>query len=355
MQIDLRTPPSHSVAKTVEFARQCEDAGFSGCGFNDAQMYLRDPYVVMASVLAGTEHLRVHPAVACPGPRHASVIASSAKTTQEFGADRFELWLGRGDTAPKSVGLPQLSIDDMRKAVIQITGLMNGDPNVYESLKEGASFSRLHHGGDPPVPVYLTAHGPVMMRMAGELASGVLMSVSLTEEGLAQGRAWVAEGAARAGRSLSDVHEVVMVPCLIRDTKKEAVRWWSPNVLRVLASPGAEKWLLERSIQYNIISLKPKFQEAMVKLQKLYPEPAYVQDWAAAVKIAEVVPQDLQEIMGDEMAVLGDPDQVTHEILKLKSLGVNRIFLRPCELFRFPEEELQAFKEVIGPALKKAS
>ena len=126
-------------------------------------------------------------------------------------------------------------------------------------------------------------------------------------------------------------------------------------MLRVLASPDAEKWLLERSIQYNITSLKPKFQEAMVKLQKLYPEPAYVQDWAAAVKVAEVVPQDLQEIMGDEMAVLGDPDQVTHQILELKSLGVNRIFLRPCELFRFPEEELQAFKEVIGPALKKAS
>ena len=99
MQIDLRIASSKPVAEVVDFARRCEDAGFSGLGFVDSHTFLRDVYVVMAQVLQNTERIRVRPAVTCPGPRHTSVIASVAKTVQELGPDRFELWLGRGGSA----------------------------------------------------------------------------------------------------------------------------------------------------------------------------------------------------------------------------------------------------------------
>ena len=96
MQVDLRIPSSKPVAEIVSFAQRCEDAGFSGLGFVDSHTFLRDVYVVMAQVLQNTERIRVRPAVTCPGPRHTSVIASVAKTVQELGPGRFELWLGRG-------------------------------------------------------------------------------------------------------------------------------------------------------------------------------------------------------------------------------------------------------------------
>ena len=73
MKVDLRTPPSHPVSEMVDFAKKCEAAGFYACGFNDSQLYFRDPYVVSSSVLANTERLVVHPALTCPGPRHTSV------------------------------------------------------------------------------------------------------------------------------------------------------------------------------------------------------------------------------------------------------------------------------------------
>lgn len=354
MQIDLRTPPSQPVAKVVEFAQECERAGLSGCGFNEAQLYLRDTYVVMASVLAATNSLRVHPAVACPGPRHASVIASAAKTVQEFGPDRFELWLGRGDTAPKSVGLSQLTIREMRDTIIEIKGLMAGDSDVDRANWGGPDQVRLHHGGGPVLPIYLAAHGPAMMRMAGELGDGVLMTAPLTKEGINRGREWVAEGAALVGRDPSEVHEVIRMQCVIRESKKEAVRTWSPNLLPILAEPDGVELLQQLGIQYDVASLEPGIQEAMSQLRRLYPHPRYVEDWAAAEKIAEIVPYDLQELMGDAIAVLGDPDQVTRRILELNSWGVGHIFLSPCELFRLPEPELRAFREVIGPALRTA-
>ena len=354
MQVDLRTPPSQPIAEVVKFAQKCEEAGFSGCGFNDAQTYFRDTYVVMAQVLQNTERLRVHPALTCPGPRHTSVVASSAKTVQEFGPDRFELWLGRGNAAPRMVGMPQLRVGEMREAILKIRAFMAGEWEVYQPSEGISHRVRMHHGGGPPVPIYLAARGPLVTRLAGELCDGVLLTCPPNARGIDQSRQWLAEGAARVGRDVSEVHQVLEMRCMIRDTHRQAVRAWSPILLPILASPGAEEWLSQRGIQHDITPLKPKIQEADAKLQAMYPDASHIQDWEAGERLAEVIPYELQEAMADSMAVLGDPDQVAQHMKGLQELGVDHIYMYCMETFRFPEAERRAFQESIGPALNSS-
>jgi 5,10-methylenetetrahydromethanopterin reductase len=355
MRVDIRTPPGQSVKKIVEFAQKCEEAGIWGCGFNDAQMFFRDTYVVMSHVLAHTTKLRVHTALTCPGPRHTSIVASAAKTVQEFGADRFELWLGRGNAALKLVGIQQLSIRDFRDAIVKIRRFMAGEQDVYASVHQGSDHVKLHHSGGRPVPIVVSAGGPITMRLAGELGDGVLVHSRLTEAGLAEARQQIAEGAARVGKDPRQIYEVVQMRCLIRETKREAVRRWSPLVLRLLARSDAEEWLKKHGMNFNIAPLKQKFREGLEKLRNLYPDATHYEDQDAAADIASVVPEDWQEAVGDAMAVLGDPYQVTKRILELDSWGVYHVYLYPIETFQFPEPELKAFKEVIGPALKKSA
>ena len=355
MQVDLRTPPAHPVAEMVKFAQRCEEAGFSGVGINDAQMFYRDTYVVMALILQNTERLRVHPALTCPGPRHTSIVAASAKTVQEFGPDRFELWLGRGGAAPTMVGIPQLRVSQMRDAIVKIKAFMAGEWGVYQPVPGRADRVRMHHGGGKPVPIYITAGGgPLVTRLAGELCDGVLLSSPLNAEGLAQRRTWLAEGAARAGRNLSKFHQILQMHCVVRETRKQAVRGWSPHLLSILAGPTAEEWLQKRNIDYDITSIKPRVQEAYVKMQAMYADARHIEDWEAAETLAEVIPYELQEAMGDTMAVLNDPDQVTRKIRELESLGMDHVYMYPAETFNLPEPELRAFQEVIGPALNSA-
>ncbi len=356
MQVDLRTPPAHPVAKMVKFAQRCEEAGFSGVGINDAQMFYRDGYIVMAQILQNTERLRVHPALTCPGPRHTSVIAASAKTVQEFGPDRLELWLGRGGAAPMMVGIPQLRVGEMRDAIVKIKAFMAGEWGVYRPIPGRANRVRMHHGGGKPVPIYITAgKGPLVSRLAGELCDGVLLSSPFTAEGLAQRRKWLAEGAARAGRDLSEIHQVLQVHCVIRDTRKQAVRSWSPHLVPILAGAGAEEWLQQRGIDYDITSLKPQVQEAYAKMHIMYADARHIEDWEAAETLSEVIPYELQEMMGDTMAVLNDPDQVTRKLKELESLDVHHVYFYPAETFALPEPELRAFQEVIGPALNSTN
>ena len=61
-----------------------------------------------------------------------------------------------------------------------------------------------------PVPIWLSALGPRALRLAGEVADGVLLNWCPPER-VAQARAAVSEGAAAAGRDPSSVRVVVYV------------------------------------------------------------------------------------------------------------------------------------------------
>ena len=335
----------------VKFCQRCEDAGFSGIGLVDSQMYFRDTYVIMAQVLQATERLRVHPALTCPGVRHPSVVASAAKTVQEFGPDRTELWLGRGGTAHRMVGVPRLRISEMRNAVVRIKAILNGESNVFEPVEGLADTGpRMYFSGGTPVPIYMAAGGPLIGRLTGELCDGVLLYCNPNAESIAEARQWVAEGASRARRDASEVQEWYQIRCIVRDTREEAVRAFSPLLPPLLVDDGAQEWLAKLGIEYDISALKPKFQEAYASLRALYPEFIHIMDWAAAEKICQVIPYELQEAVAEKMAVMGDPDQVVQQMKQLELLGCHRIFMLPVWSFSFPEPEVRAFEEVIGPA-----
>ena len=364
MEVDLRIPASMPVSEIVKFCRRCEEAGFSRCGFVDSQTFLRDVYVVMSHVLQKTERLKVRPAVTCPGPRHTSVIASAAKTVQEFGPGRLELWLGRGGSSAFLIGMPALSLGEMRDAVIKIKAFMAGEWDVYEPAVSWQKYGsesvpsrradrvRLFHGGGEPVPVYMTASGPLNARLAGELCDGVLINPASVDAGpIAELRGWVAEGAERVGRDPSMIHEVLQMEGLVRESHEEAVRAWSPRMVTPLAKPSGQKWLDDLGIEYDLSPLKAKLQEASEELITFYPDNNHMQDWDRAEKVAEAVPFELQEVLASKVAVVGEPDYVAGRMKELESLGIDHIFLYTAETFSLPENELRAFEEVIGPAL----
>jgi len=155
---------------------------------------------------------------------------------------------------------------------------------------------------------------------------------------------------ALTGRQAVDVTEVLQMEGLVRDTLRQAVRAWSPRLVTPLAKPSGQQWLEQLGIDYDITSIKPKLQDVAAKLLTFYPDNNHMEDWQGAEKVAEVVPYELQEALVDKVSVAGDPDTVTKRMKELEDLGVDHIYMYPAESFSLPEDELRAFKEVIGPA-----
>ena len=349
MKVDLRTPPSRSVAEVVAFAQRCEEAGFYACGFNDSQLYFRDAFVVASHVLANTERLVVHPALTSPGPRHASVIASAAKTVQEFGPGRYELWLGRGDAAVSTIGQAAVTLSATRQAVSEIKRTMAGEWGVW-----GDPHVHLHHSDGPPIPVFLGGRAPKVIGIAGELCDGVMLGVPPDAESVAQARGWLADGAAKAGRDPDSIETVLEVRTMIRDTRRLAHRTHAPKLLPNLVRVDSQDWLAKRGIDYDLAPIKARLRDGWEKMQQLRPSASHPYDWTAAEEIADAaIPGELQAAAGDTMAVLGDPDYVAAKYLELQAMGIDRIYLYANLSFQWPEDELRAFAEVIGPALAR--
>ena len=71
-----------------------------------------------------------------------------------------------------------------------------------------------------PVPVYIAALRPQMLRLAGAVADGVLMNWA-TVEYIPQAIAYVRQGAEAAGRSLQDIHIACYLRTCVTDTPEK--------------------------------------------------------------------------------------------------------------------------------------
>ena len=350
MQIDIRVPPFAPIPEVVDFTRRCEEAGFAGVGFVDSQLLLRDVFMAMGQAAASTSRIRLMPAVTNPLTRHVSVLASAAKSVGDQAPGRVEVWIGRGFSSVNIVGLPYATVRQMRETMVDLKRLLAGEWDVYPGV-----HSILHHGGEPTVPIYLASRGPLGTRLAGELCEGILMAAPPNAEGIALHRKWLAEGAARAGRDVAEVHEVLQLSCTIRETMEEARRCWAPRLATMLAGDDAQEQARRLGFEGEIGGLRAQALKALEVIQSLYPDPGHAQDRETAIKASEFVPKDMLARFCETRGAIGNPDYVLARLKELQKLDVKHVYLFGIETFQLPEPERRAFQEVIGPGLGSSS
>mgnify|MGYP001609895634 FL=1 len=193
LQVDIRVPVGLPVPETADFIAECEAAGFSGVGVHDHQHSGRDVFLTLALAAERTSRIHLYPATTNPVTRHPTVLASLAHSLEEIAPGRVRLTIGPGYLAVANIGHPKASLHTMREAILTIRRLLRGEPVVVNGAE-----TRLRNVSARPTPVYMTAAGPRMMELAGEVADGALMLVGLHPAAVAPARRRRATGAQRA-------------------------------------------------------------------------------------------------------------------------------------------------------------
>jgi probable F420-dependent oxidoreductase len=218
-----------ALADVPAAARQLEAAGYDGAFTFEGP---HDPFLPLVLAADATERLELMTAVAIAFARNPMTLAVQGHDLQRLSRGRFHLGLGSQVRAhvERRYGVafdpPGPRLRDYVLAVKDVLAAFRGAPLRHEgpyyelTLLPDQWRPPAHPHGD--VKVDVSAVGPWMTRMAGEVADGVhvhpLHSEHYIEHRLLPA---VAEGAARAGRRAEDVDLLVPVFIVPGDTEEE--------------------------------------------------------------------------------------------------------------------------------------
>lgn len=176
MRFSLRLNNDLTLPEYVALAEGAERADFDQFWVSH-DLFLRSSPIILAAVAAATQRIQIGTCILNPYTLHPAEIAMLAATLDELSDCRFNLGLaaGAGDFL-KWIGLEQSHpLGAVRETVTAVRTLLRGErsPMAGKFLRWGeAAYLRFR-----PLrvtPIYLGAMSAGMLRLAGELADGVL-------------------------------------------------------------------------------------------------------------------------------------------------------------------------------------
>ena len=198
----------------------------------------RDALITLGMLAGETRDLFLGTGVVPMRSRTPLVAAMGAATVHERSGGRLILGLGTGDAGAGA-------LDELRETVGRIRTLLDG-----ETLELGDGPQSLSLPPGSPVPIWVSALGPRAMRLAGEIADGVILNWCPPER-VPFARTRIAEGAESSGRDPASITVAVYVRAWVGGDEAEAM-----SSLRAMAGQYASYPAYRR--QFEQVGLGPQ-------------------------------------------------------------------------------------------------
>lgn len=214
------TPVNRPVDRAVDLAVHSEQVGLDLVTFQD-QPNFHDTWTLLTWVAARTERIHLAGNVLNLPLRQPAVLARAAASLDLLSGGRVALGLGAGGfwDAIEAMGgdrlTPGESVDALEQAIEVIHGIW--DTTQRSTLRAGGDHHRVvgaKRGPAPahPIPIWLGAYKPRMLRLIARQADGWLPSLPYLKPGdLERGNRTIDEAATAAGRDPREVTRLVNI------------------------------------------------------------------------------------------------------------------------------------------------
>lgn len=239
-----------SVGKSLKTALQrvqvAERAGYEAVYIT--HIAGRDSPTTLMAYAASTERARLGTGVMPIYSRTPVATAQSFATLDEFSGGRAVVGLGVSHQPVvegwygTEIGKP---VTEMREYVGIVRAILRGeDPPQGQRFRSHFRFAGF--APRPDVPIYVAALSPGMLRLAGEVADGVMLWLCNPEYVEAVVLPAVAEGRERAGKGMEGFEVVAAVPAAVSGEPEPARERLRQDLIPYFALPFYRR-MLERS------------------------------------------------------------------------------------------------------------
>jgi 5,10-methylenetetrahydromethanopterin reductase len=216
--------------------------GFSNLWLTDSSLHARNSYAYLTLAASVSPRLLLGTAVTNPLTRHPAITAVAAATVDEISEGRMILGIGAGDRPLLALGMQPARLASVRSSIGAIRGLWSGEAVTVDDAAFRLDDAHMRFGARTDIPIYISASGPKMLELAGEVADGVILLVGLFPEALAWALEQVDRGAAKANRPRP--HIAVFAYGAIDDDEPAAlaaarpIAAWFPQTAPVICELG---------------------------------------------------------------------------------------------------------------------
>ncbi|SEP14216.1 probable F420-dependent oxidoreductase, Rv3520c family [Rhodospirillales bacterium URHD0017] len=308
-----------ALAEVLEAERLGYDSVWSG------EAYGTDAVTPTAWILARTTRIRAGTGIMQMQARTPACTAMTALTLQALSNNRF--LLGIGASGPQVVegwhGVPfgkpmartREYIEILRK-ILKREAALQHQGELYQIPYTGPGAtglgkplkSILH--GDPDMPIYAASITPIGLKVAGEVADGVLpifLSPEKTKMVTDPLRAGIAQGTAkgRPGRSLADFDVAPYVRIAMGPDLQACRDALKPELALYIGGMGARSKNF-----YNDVTKQLGYEEAAVKIQDAF----------LGGRRAEAIAA-VPDAFVDEVSLVGSPERIKDRLQAWKEAG----------------------------------
>lgn len=301
--LSLGLSPREPMERLVGLAQEAERSGYGHLWVVDSQMAMKDATVALAVVARETSRLEVGPGVTNLVTRHETVVANSMATLADMAPGRLNVGVGAGDSAVFPIGRKPMTIGECRTGIERLRRLLRG-----EAVEGPSSELQLSFAASPPPPVYFAASQPRMLRLAGEVADGVIIMGPSDPDTVRMQMAHVDDGAASAGRNPSDI---------VRDL-------WVTLSVGVGPDPvnDVKSWA---SAQARWLTTWKEVPESLERYRAEMDEAARTYDFGDHLSLAAGHASTISDDFARVLAVAGPPEDCATRLAALLDAGPDRL------------------------------
>ena len=233
----------------ANYGRLAEDAGFDSIWVTERYFH-EETSSLLGYLAATTDRIKLGVGVVNPFTRSPALLGMGAATVDRLSGGRMMLGLGRSDpdVIQGRMGM------DYRAPLARLRGTVD----VLRSMWNGESVSARYAGirltdvglalrpVQDRLPIYLAAIGPRALRLAGEVADGVLLNAYAPVEYVRWAVQQVREAAEDSGRGPDSVDIACMMIVRLTDDPDALMPSLRERVAGLVAEPHAGEVLLGR-------------------------------------------------------------------------------------------------------------